>query len=70
MATPALDRNNEATGSVAPLAVDIATAANITSLSRSRIYEMIAAGEIRGVHIGRRHLVTMASLQVLFDKAA
>ena len=70
MANPAIDRNQFAAASVPPLAVDIATASNITSLSRSRIYEMLASGQIRGVHVGRRHLITMASLQALFDQAA
>ena len=48
-----------------PLTVRISTAVRITGLSRSRIYELIQAGDLDTVKVGRATLVKYASLKVL-----
>lgn len=48
-----------------PLAVDVETAAQLTSLSRYTIRAYIRKGRIRAVHVGRRVLVPMAELERL-----
>src|SRR3546814_21126442 len=53
---PASDRR------LAPITVRVATAARITSLSRSRIYELIQSGDIETVKVGRAMLVKYPSV--------
>jgi len=48
-----------------PLTVRIATAARITGLSRSRIYELIQSGDLETVKVGRATLVKYHSLKAL-----
>ncbi|SLK12240.1 helix-turn-helix domain-containing protein [Novosphingobium mathurense] len=50
-----------------PLTVRVATAVQITGLSRSRIYEIIKAGELETVKVGRATLVKYASLKALLS---
>jgi excisionase family DNA binding protein len=53
---------------LAPLTVRVATAVRITGLSRSRIYELIQAGDIEIVKVGRATLVRYDSLQRLTSR--
>lgn len=48
-----------------PLTVRIPTAVRITGLSRSRIYELILAGDLETVKVGRATLIRYGSLQKL-----
>lgn len=50
---------------IGPLTVRISTAVRITGLSRSRIYELIQAGEIEITKVGRATLVSYDSLKRL-----
>ncbi|MDH2134964.1 helix-turn-helix domain-containing protein [Sphingobium yanoikuyae] len=50
---------------IEPLTVRISTAVRITGLSRSRIYELIQAGDLDTVKVGRATLVQYASLKAL-----
>jgi excisionase family DNA binding protein len=50
---------------IEPLTVRISTAVRITGLSRSRIYELIQAGDLEIVKVGRTTLVQYASLKAL-----
>lgn len=50
---------------IEPLTVRISTAVRITGLSRSRIYELIQAGDLDTVKVGRATLVQYASLKTL-----
>jgi len=52
------------------ISVSIEDAAILTGLSRSRIYELIDANEIRSIHIGRRHLVLVSSLLELLGETS
>lgn len=51
-----------------PLTVRVATAVRITGLSRSRIYELIQAGDIKVTKIGRATLVQYQSLKDLTQR--
>jgi excisionase family DNA binding protein len=53
---------------IAPLSVRIATAVKITGIGRSKLYELIQAGEIEVVKIGSATLIPFASLQRLLDR--
>ena len=50
-----------------PLTVRIPTAVRITGLSRSRIYELIIAGNLETVKVGRATLVRYDSLKNLIE---
>jgi excisionase family DNA binding protein len=48
-----------------PLTVRIAEAVRLTGLCRSKIYELIASGDIETVKVGRCTLIPMTSLRAL-----
>ena len=59
-------RNRETDGpALEPLSVRIATAVQITGLSRSRLYELIQAGDLETVKVGRSTLIPYRSLKEL-----
>jgi excisionase family DNA binding protein len=47
------------------LSVRIATAVQITGISRSRIYELIQSGDLETVKVGRSTLIPYRSLKEL-----
>lgn len=49
------------------VATSIKNAARITSLSRSRIYQLLDAGKLRSVRVGKRRLVLMESIYALLS---
>ena len=53
---------------VSPLAYGIEDAANAVGLSRSRIYELIAAGEIVPCKVGSRTIIPLAELAAFLDR--
>jgi excisionase family DNA binding protein len=52
-----------------PLTVRIPVAIQLTGIGRSKLYELIAAGEIDTVKIGASTLITVASLRRLIQRA-
>lgn len=48
-----------------PLTVRIAGAVQLTGISRSRLYELIQAGELQTVKVGRSTLILYRSLKAL-----
>lgn len=54
---------------IEPLTVRIPIAVQITGIGRSKLYELIAAGEVDVVKIGASTLITMASLRRLIEKS-
>jgi len=48
-----------------PLTVRIATAVQLTGLSRSRLYELIQSGDLETVKVGRSTLIPYRSLKAL-----
>ncbi len=54
---------------IEPLTVRIPVAAQITGIGRSKLYELIAAGEVDVVKIGASTLITVASLRCLIEKS-
>ena len=53
---------------VPPIAVSVADAAKLISLSRSTIYELIKAGHLGTIRIGGRRLIPYRSLEVLLTR--
>ena len=53
----------------APLSYSIPDAAQAIGVGRSTIYELLNAGRIQSVHIGKRRLVLADSLKALLDDA-
>lgn len=53
---------------IAPLTVRIPAAVRMTGIGRSKLYELIAAGEIEIVKIGSVTLIPVASLQALIAR--
>ncbi len=54
---------------VEPLSVRVADAIKLTGIPRSTLYELIAAGAIDTVKIGRSTFILYASLKRLFEKS-
>jgi hypothetical protein len=63
MATTIREAGKGATGAIEPISVRIPTAIAMTGLSRSRIYELIACGEIEIAKDRRSTLIIVASLR-------
>ena len=55
-------------GGVAPLLLGVRDAAHVLGIGRSTLYELIAAGEIEVVHIGRSARVPVVALQAFVDR--
>jgi excisionase family DNA binding protein len=53
-----------------PLAYSIADACRVTSIGRTRLYTLIAEGQLEVRKIGRRSLIPAASLRALIDGQA
>jgi excisionase family DNA binding protein len=53
---------------VAPLLLGVCDAAQVLGIGRSTLYELIAAGEIEVVHIGRSARVPVVALQAFVDR--
>jgi len=51
-----------------PISVRIPEAVRLTGISRSVLYELIKAGELHAVKLGRATLVPVASLRALVEK--
>ena len=54
--------------SIAPITVRIPDAVRMTGIGRSKMYELIASGDIETVKIGRCTLIPVASLYALVDR--
>lgn len=63
MTTTIREAGREANGAIEPISVRIPTAIAMTGLSRSRIYELIASGEIQIAKDRRSTLIIVASLR-------
>jgi excisionase family DNA binding protein len=61
----ATDRDGEA---LPPLTIRVAQAAELTGLSRSKLYELIRAQEIEVIKIGASTLVIYESLRRLVER--
>lgn len=48
-----------------PISVRVRTAVQLTGISRSRIYELIASGEIEAIKVGRSTLIPYRCLKRL-----
>ena len=57
-------------GSLKPLAVPVKTAANLLGVGTTTTWNLISTGKVDVVRIGRRTLVTMASLEALVASLA
>jgi excisionase family DNA binding protein len=51
-----------------PISVRIREACRLTGIGRSKLYELIEAGELATIKIGRMTLVPMSSLRRLIER--
>jgi excisionase family DNA binding protein len=51
-----------------PLAVRVREACRLTGIGRSKLYELIAAGEIRTIKVGSITLIPFAGLQQFLEQ--
>lgn len=63
--SPKVTRSNGAE----PLAVRIPDAVRMTGIGRSKLYELIASGDLETIKIGRCTLVTVDALKAFLAKA-
>jgi excisionase family DNA binding protein len=68
VAGSARDVSSALTTSSSRLAYGIEDAASALDLSRSRIYELIAAGEIAACKVGKRTIIQAAELTAFLDR--
>ena len=61
---------HESGGGVKPLAVTVRQACEAIGLGRSALYELIKAGRVKTIKIGRRRLLIYASLEALVEAEA
>ena len=54
---------------IEPISVRIPEATRLTGIGRSKLYELIASGDIETAKIGTCTLITVASLRQLIEKA-
>lgn len=52
----------------APLAYDMATAARVSSLGQTKLYELIANGKLATSKVGKRRLILADSLRSLLTE--
>ena len=62
--TEDLSRNEELT----PLAVRVREACRLTGIGRSKLYELMAAGEIRIIKVGSITLIPFAGLRQFLEQ--
>ncbi len=53
-----------------PVVVTVASAASMLSIGRSRVYELIASGDLASVKLGASRRVTIKSIRQLLGRAA
>ncbi|WP_157219156.1 helix-turn-helix domain-containing protein [Flavisphingomonas formosensis] len=58
----------EAASPFAPLSVRIPEACRLTGIGRSKLYQLIKAGEIEIIKVGAMTLVPMAGLAAFIDR--
>ncbi|MCP3732586.1 helix-turn-helix domain-containing protein [Sphingomonas sp. MG17] len=66
-----LDEERSATApdeAISPITVRIPVAIKMTGIGRSKLYQLIARGEIDRVKIGTATLITVESLQRLMER--
>lgn len=51
-----------------PLAYDIATACRVSSLGRTKLYELMSAGQLESTTVGKRRLILGDSLRRLIEE--
>ena len=56
-----------ATNLLTPLAYSVAEAMQVSSLGRTKLYELISLGSIETIKVGRRTLIKAASLHKLVE---
>jgi excisionase family DNA binding protein len=64
-----LQAPTEAPAPPEPIAVRIPEAMRLTGIGRSKLYELIASGDVETAKIGTCTLITFASLRQLIEKA-
>lgn len=55
---------------VQPYALTIDNAARFSGLSRSRIYELMGAGELKSFKVGNRRMIMLDDIKSFLDQAA
>ena len=51
-----------------PLCVRVTTAMRMLGIGKTKIYELIASGDLEIVRLGRRTLVVRASIEAFFER--
>lgn len=55
---------------VQPYALTIDNAARFSGLSRSRIYELMGAGDLKSFKVGNRRMIMLDDIKSFLDQAA
>jgi excisionase family DNA binding protein len=55
-------------GQINPVTVTVAVALRLSGLGRTKLYELIAKGEIKSLRVGTRRLISFGSLKSFLEK--
>lgn len=55
---------------VQPYALTLDNAARFSGLSRSRIYELMGAGDLKSFKVGNRRMIMLDDMKAFLDQAA
>lgn len=53
-----------------PIAVSVGEAASTLSLGRTKIYELLRSGELKSRTVGRRRLISVASIHSFLEQSS
>ena len=53
-----------------PITISIAEACRLAGIGKTSLYELLNAGKIEAVRVGRRRLIKFASLEALLGEGA
>lgn len=63
------DRGGDSVGSATPLCIRLNAAIDMLGIGKTKMYELIAAGEIEAIKVGRATLVLQESLEGYIARA-
>ena len=53
---------------IAPVTITVSDALKVSSLGRTKFYELLRAGEIKSVRVGTRRLISFESLKRFLER--
>jgi excisionase family DNA binding protein len=52
----------------APIAMTVASAMSALGIGKTKLYELLASGDLEAIRVGRRRLILQASIEALVER--